>query len=107
KKKIQEEETMSKINILIVAALLLSFMVIDSVARPDSSLQNKPMEKEMGCEGDECMMETTHAAKVMGCEGDECMMETTSDAHLDYIYTQASPPKPHAAKMGCEGDECM
>ncbi|XP_023640704.1 uncharacterized protein LOC111831173 [Capsella rubella] len=81
---------MSKINILIVAALLLSFMVIDSVARPDSSLQNKPMEKEMGCEPWDCNMR-----------------KTTSDAHLDYIYTQPFPPKPNAAKeMGCEPWDC-
>jgi len=32
---------MSKINILIVAAVLLSSVVLASVARPDSTLQSK------------------------------------------------------------------
>ncbi|KAG7567349.1 Phytosulfokine [Arabidopsis thaliana x Arabidopsis arenosa] len=106
---------MSKINILIVAALLLSFMVIASVARPDSTLQSKSTEMEKNCETEECLMKTTsdahldyiytqnpppipHASKEMEtkCETEECLMKTTSDAHLDYIYTQRSPPKRHA-----------
>ncbi|ESQ46213.1 hypothetical protein EUTSA_v10000380mg [Eutrema salsugineum] len=103
---------MSKTNILIVAALLLSFMVITSLARPDSTLQSKST-----CETQECLMKSTsdahldyiytqqsppkpHALKEMEkkCETEECLMKTTSDAHLDYIYTQPSPAKPHALK---------
>ncbi|XP_024014171.1 uncharacterized protein LOC18021810 isoform X2 [Eutrema salsugineum] len=104
---------MSKTNILIVAALLLSFMVITSLARPDSTLQSKSTK----CETQECLMKSTsdahldyiytqqsppkpHALKEMEkkCETEECLMKTTSDAHLDYIYTQPSPAKPHALK---------
>ncbi|KFK32780.1 hypothetical protein AALP_AA6G287600 [Arabis alpina] len=103
---------MSKTNILIVAALLLSFMVFTSVARPDSTLQSKSTEMEKKCESEECLMKTTsdahldyiytqlsppkpYALKEMEkkCETEECLMKSTSDAHLDYIYTQASPPK--------------
>ncbi|KAL1189348.1 hypothetical protein V5N11_002568 [Cardamine amara subsp. amara] len=107
---------MSKINILIVAAFLLSFMVITSVARPDSTLQSKPTEMEKKCETDECLMKTTseahldyiytqnpppkpHAVREKKCETDECLIKATSDAHLDYIYTQRSPLKPHGVKV--------
>ncbi|AEC07379.1 growth factor [Arabidopsis thaliana] len=107
---------MSKINILIVAAVLLSSVVLASVARPDSTLQSKSTEIEKNCETDECLMKTTsdahldyiytqnpppRAPKEMEtkCETEECLMKTTSDAHLDYIYTQTHPPKPHAFKV--------
>ncbi|XP_010429227.1 PREDICTED: phytosulfokines-like [Camelina sativa] len=108
---------MSKINILVVGALLLSFMVIASVARPDSTLQNKSIEMEKKCETEKCLMKSTldahldyiytqptppkpHAANEMEkkCETEDCLMKTTSDAHLDYIYTQTIPSKPQALK---------
>lgn len=27
------------------------------------------------------------------CETEECLMKATSNAHVDYIYTQKSPPQ--------------
>ncbi|CAA7027840.1 unnamed protein product [Microthlaspi erraticum] len=99
---------MSKTNILIVAALLLSFMVVSSVARPDSTLQRKSAETEKKCETEECLMKSTSDAHLdyiytqhspptemkKKCDTEECLMKTTSDAHLDYIYTQTAPRTP-------------
>ncbi|CAH8362879.1 unnamed protein product [Eruca vesicaria subsp. sativa] len=84
---------MSKTNIPIAAILLLSFMVITSVARLDSALQRKLTE-----------METK-------CETEDCLVKSTSDAHLDYIYTQSPPPKLHEVKVDmkkkCKTEECL
>ncbi|KAJ4890759.1 growth factor [Raphanus sativus] len=106
---------MSKCNILIFAALLLSFMMTASVARPDRTLQSKDTGTEKNCETNDCLMKSTLDAHLdyiytqspprklntvketeTLCETEECLMETTSNAHLDYIYTQKSPPKPKA-----------
>ncbi|CAF2114151.1 unnamed protein product [Brassica oleracea var. botrytis] len=104
---------MSMCNILIFAALLLSFMITASVARPYSTLQSNDTETEKKCETNECLIKSTLDAhldyiytqspppklhtvvKEIGtlCETEECLMKATSSAHLDYIYTQKSPPQ--------------
>ncbi|CAN7095968.1 unnamed protein product [Brassica rapa subsp. narinosa] len=103
---------MSMCNILIFAALLLSFMITASVARPYSTLQSKDTETEKKCETNECVMKSTLDAHLdyiytqshpklhtvvkeieTLCETEECLMKATSNAHVDYIYTQKSPPQ--------------
>ncbi|XP_059631163.1 phytosulfokines-like [Cornus florida] len=76
---------MSKLNTLLLIALLLFFALTCAAARPEPSL----VTPQIGVNGAESI-EADEACE--GVEKEECLMRRTLVAHTDYIYTQKHKP---------------